>query len=95
MENAYLYRYNKYENPSKTRKSHGVAVYVFISNEFIRKILVDEIFDKLPAKYKYTAQLIYIERYAPEEVAKVLGVHRSTIYRRMHKIEQKVEKYSK
>lgn len=64
---------------------------IYISNEFIRKMEIDDILKALPKDLYHTAVLVYCGKFDPAEVAALLGIHRSSVYRRMGKIERLVK----
>lgn len=83
MTVKYLKIYKKDEPVTKNTYLKGRLVVVEISNKFLEKIEIDEKIEKLPLKLKQVIILCLIEHIKPEKVAHILGVHTSTVYRRL------------
>lgn len=63
----------------------GRKVLVEFNPNFIKKLEVDDLIDKLPLDLKRVVVLCCIEDLPVTKVAKILNVHRTTVYRKLNK----------
>ena len=75
------------------RSRHGV--YVTISDKFLDKLLVDYAIALMPEHLAVVAEMVICDHCHPDDVAEYLGIHRSTVYRRLVRAEALIREFLK
>jgi len=86
-----------YRNDEPVNKIYrsGGGLYVTISDKFLDKLLLDYAIAILPEHLSVIAEMVICDHCHPVDVAKQLGIHRSTVYRRLVRAEQLIREFLK
>jgi DNA-directed RNA polymerase specialized sigma24 family protein len=84
--------YRDDEPVTKTQRTSS-SMSVKFNDKFFDKLLVDLALDVLPKHLRDVAERVICDHIHPDDVADELGVHRSTVYRRLVRAESFIRKF--
>lgn len=83
----YLKIYRDDEPVCKAKRTHS-TVNVKFNERFFDKLMVDVALEVLPEHLRVVAERVICDHEHPDDVAEELGLHRSTVYRRLVRAER-------
>ena len=88
----YVKIYREDEPVLKTQRVNSTMTLKF-NEKFFEKILVDTALAILPEHLREVAEMVICDHMHPDDVAEELGIHRSTVYRRLVRAERLIREF--